>query len=244
MGIASDDRFYDHKVISDVVAYFQKTGAEIVACKRLFVQEGTEKILNTMPFPNQIKWMQRLDNNQLFQKLSSFCFLSGANTYYTKALYQKMGGYDLDYMYMEDYPFFLKLYRTENKIFFFDRLSIKYRYGAGASTSPHKSNVFRVRMYGDRIRYMRKDIIPYMDNFPYFRKEQMKVRLRRFEIENSNHGSSVIRTYARLLLFSPIGTVIQIWYQGMYQIRIRIRKNAMLDNKKCRGNDYEFKDIQ
>lgn len=224
MGIASDDRFFDTHVISDVVKFFQKTGAEIVVCKRQFVEASSDAALATMPFYNQIRWIKKLDNQKLFQKIASFCFLTGANTYYTKSLYEQMGGYDLDYKYMEDYPFYLKLLRTDIRMHIFERVTIKYRYGAGASTSPHKKNVFREGMYDDRIKYMEKDILPYMDGFPFYRKEQMKARLKRFEIEKTDRNACMFSTYIKLFLYSPIGTIMQIWYQGSYKLKLKLCK--------------------
>ena len=223
MGIASDDVFYDNKVISDIVNYFQKSGAEIVTCKRQFFQEGSNKNLVIMPFFYQIKWMKKLNNKILFQKLCSYCFLTGANTYYTKELYERIGGFDLEYRYMEDYPYFLKILRTQTKIHMLERISIKYRYGSGVSTTPNKNNIFIKSLYDDRILYMKKDILPYIQDFPYFRKKQMEVRLMRFEI-GKNQKISILKTYIKLFMYSPIGTLVNIWYQSLYKSAITISK--------------------
>lgn len=108
MGIVSDDRFYDLKVVSDVVDFFQEIGADIITYKRMFVDAETDQELGCILFPKQQRWMGKLPSEQLFQKISSFCFLTGENTYYTKAFYKSMGGYVRSFKYMEDYPFFLK----------------------------------------------------------------------------------------------------------------------------------------
>jgi GT2 family glycosyltransferase len=221
MGIASDDRFYDSHVVSDVVRHFQKTGAEIIVCKRQFVRADTDEPLGTMPFPNQLRWIKTLDSEKLFQKMASFGFISGANTYYSRALYLRMGGYDKRYKYIEDYPFFLKLLRSGIHFDMYERVSIKYRYGAGLSTAPHKKSAFNEGMYEDRMRYLQRDIIPYMDNFPYFRKQQMWVRLRRFEMEREDPSASTLAKYFKLFFSSPVGTIVQAWYQGSYKIRSR-----------------------
>jgi hypothetical protein len=194
-----------------------------MVCKRQFVRADTDELLGLMPFSNQVRWLKTLDNQLLFQKLASFCFLTGANTYYTKDLYLKMGGYDKRYKYMEDYPFFLKLLRTDVRFDMYERISIKYRYGGGLSTAPHKKSAFNEGMYEDRLRYMRQEIMPYMDEFPYFRRAQMKVRLRRFEMEKEGLETSTAAKYLKLFLFSPVGTIVQVWYQGMYQLRVHAR---------------------
>lgn len=221
-GIASDDRFVDEHVLSDVVAYFNKTGAEVVTCKRQFIENGTDKKLVCMPFDNQITWMKKLSSDKLFEKLASFCFLSGASTYYRRSLYESVGGYDSSYKYMEDYPFYLKLLRNGKKINIYDRVTILYRFGDGISTTSHKKNILRESMYADRIRYMEQDIIPYMKDFSWWRKEQMKVRLKRFYIEERCQEDNLFKVYVKLFLYSPIGTIIQLWYLGIYKARIKL----------------------
>lgn len=54
----------------------------------------------------------------------------------------------------------------------------------------------------------------------------MKVRLRRFEIERDEQKNDLIKIYIKLFLYSPIGTVVQIYYQHSYKWGIkRIRKS-------------------
>lgn len=220
MGIASDDRFADPDVISDVVTFFKKTKAEIVTCKRRFLNSKTGKTMALMPFPNQIKWIGTLDNKKIFEKMCSLGFISGCCTYYRRDLYESVGGYDQGYRYIEDYPFFLKLLRQNKTIHFYDRVSIFYRFGEGISTSSNSKNKFRMQMYEDRIRYMEQEILPYVDDMPWWRKEQMWVREKRFLLEKES-GENKLQIYSKLFTYSPVGTMVQIYYQMSYQIKLR-----------------------
>lgn len=222
MGIASDDRFYDSAVVSDVVDFFQKTGADIITCKRLFVDEETGKSMNCMPFRHQRRWMKKLTPEKMFQKMASFSFISGSNTYCTKSFYEISGGYDRAYKYIEDCPFFLKIYRGGGRIEIFDRISIRYRYGRGISTASNKNNAFREAMYKDRIRYMTREIIPYMEDWPWWRKAQMRTRLYRFRLEQEAPGAKLWKIYLKLFTRSPVGTLVQIYYQLGYKLLCRI----------------------
>lgn len=221
MGIASDDRFYDEKVVSDVVNYFQNQNCEIVTCRRLYVDSVSDKPILVMPDAQYSKWINSLSPQKLFEKMGSIGFISGSCTYYTKAFYEKMGGFDQAYKYIEDYPFFMRALREGTEIYYFDRISIKYRYGSGISTISHKKNSFREKMYDDRIRYMNQEILPYMDSWPWWRKSQMKTRLRRFLIEKKEEDNNKIRVYSRLFSKAPIGTIIQMYYMGRYMLKIK-----------------------
>ena len=100
MGIASDDRFHDPFVISDVVEFFEHTGAQVVTCIRQFVDEQTDKEITCMPTKKQRKWLEDLPPEKLFQKMASFPFVSGSSTYYTKDFYNRMGQYDRSFLYI------------------------------------------------------------------------------------------------------------------------------------------------
>lgn len=219
MGIASDDRFHDPFVISDVVEFFEHTGAQVVTCIRQFVDEQTDKEITCMPTKKQRKWLEDLPPEKLFQKMASFPFVSGSSTYYTKDFYNRMGQYDRSFLYIEDVPFYLKILRRKEKIFFFPRRTILYRYGNGLSTTPNTSNIFRQVMYDDRLHYMEKEILPYMQGMPWWRREQMKVRVRRFELDREN--KNLYEIYLRLFFYSPIGTLVHMHYQNDYQKHLK-----------------------
>lgn len=222
MGIASDDRFSDRKVVSDVVRFFEIKGAQVVTCIRQFVDEQTDEKLTCMPTEKQQHWMSCLSTEKVFEKMASFPFISGSCTYYRKEFYDRMGKYDCSFRYIEDVPFYLKTLRKGEKIFFYPRISILYRYGGGISTTPNKDNVFRRAMYNDRVHYMKQEIFPYMGKMPWWRRKQMKVRMKRFELDGKNQ--KLWKTYLQLLFYSPVGTLVHLHYQMEYRKHLRIRK--------------------
>lgn len=213
MGLASDDRFHDRNVVTDVIDYFQETGAQVITCIRQIVEERTDRALACLPSERQQRMLEKLSPQKLFEEMCSFPFISGSSTYYTKEFYNRMGKYDSSYKYIEDVPFYLKVLRNGEKIHFYPRKVIWYRYGDGISTIPRKSNRLREEMYRDRIRYMSQEIMPYADNMPRWRKEHLKVRSRRFMMERETENKSIWEIYLELFRYSPIGTLVQIYYQ-------------------------------
>lgn len=77
-------------------------------------------------------------------------------------------------------------------------------------------------MYKDRIKYIEKDIIPYMSDFSWWRKQHIKVRKARFQMELDSPNESMFKKYLKLFLISPVGCVIQVWYQGSYKLKLRL----------------------
>ena len=222
MGLASDDRFADRSVISDIVHVFEETGAQVITCMRQFVDEKNDTKICCMPSKKQQKWMKQLTTEKLFEKMASFPFISGSCTYYRKEFYNRMGKYDCSFLYIEDVPFYMKTLRKGEKIFFYPRISIRYRYGGGISTTPNINNVFRRKMYDDRIHYMKQEIFPYMQNMPWWRREQMKVRMKRFELDREN--KNLYGIYMRLFLYSPVGTLVHLHYQLEYRRQLKAKR--------------------
>ena len=231
MGIASDDQFYDSQVVSDVVKYFEDTGAEVVTCIRQLMDTESRKELAVLPSKKQQNWLRTLSPEEIYEKMVSFPFISGSSTYYRKEFYQRMGKYDTSYKYIEDVPFYMKILRKGEKIHFFPRKTIKYQFGGGISTTPNRQNPVRKMMYKDRIHYMEQEVLPYADDMSWWRKEHIKVRTKRFLMEARGNTFSIFELYRKLFCYSPVGTAVQIYYQISYRKSLKLYKNKKWRDK-------------
>ena len=157
IGLASDDMFYDEFVISNVVDYFKKTKALIITSRKSVYDNEMQKEIEILPKKSDIEYL--LDNKKLlFERLCFSNFISGAGTFYSKELFDKYGMFDEKYNLIEDYPYYLKLVRKGEPVFFYDEITIKYRLG-GVSTSG-KANI---KLSNDRIRIIRNEIFPFIN---------------------------------------------------------------------------------
>jgi GT2 family glycosyltransferase len=161
IGIASDDCFYSNKSITEVVKFFEETGALIVTSKRAVYDNCMKEQNMVLPFQTDLKYLM---NNQdyLYRRLCYSNFISGSSTSYSRKLFEKYGGFDESYFLLEDYPYYIKLSRRGEKIYFFDYITIKYRSG-GISNSKKRNE----KLLNDSLTIIKKEILPYKNQIGY-----------------------------------------------------------------------------
>lgn len=221
IGIGADDLLHDDRVVSDIVRFFEKTGAKIITCRRQFMSEDGKQYMACMPFKDEVRDFRKLTPQEQFKRISSFNYISGASTYLRASFFKEIGGLDEEYKYFEDYPLYLKLLRNGQRIVFFDRISIYYRFGSGQSTASKKNNPYKIAIYNERIKTVEKDIIPYYDNMEWWRKKHINTKLISYKLERDNMFNSDIKKYLFLMKRSIVGTVIQIYYQVYYKLSLK-----------------------
>lgn len=124
-GIAGDDRFFDSKVIEEVVRFFaDNESIDIVTSKRFDEGTATEQ---------PIKKMQSILKND-FEAYRKVMFratpsISGAGTFFRKELFEQYGNFPEEFKLVEDASYFTKLIAQGVRFGFLDRITI--RHGAG-----------------------------------------------------------------------------------------------------------------
>jgi len=135
--LAGDDAFYDHHVLSDWVAEFQRTGAEVMTAKRMNYDETLEQELGMAPNEEQIYKIRNQTPRELFEEIGPVNFIFGCCTARSAECIERHGLCSDRYRLIDDHPVNLRLLRENVKIAFFDRIVIKYRAGGVSSVVRH-----------------------------------------------------------------------------------------------------------
>lgn len=154
--LAGDDTFYDSNVLTEWVAYFKDTQAEIVTACRALYDEKLEKEICVLPEKEDIEILKTGDQKKIWDHLCLRNFIFGCSTARTKKCMDDSGGYDESYKYVEDYPWNLKMIRQGYQVRFWNRIVIKYRWGGISSPARLDWDYFK-----DSVRILRKEILPY-----------------------------------------------------------------------------------
>ena len=166
--LACDDCFYDSSVLSDWVAEFIRTGAQVITACRAVYDEALTQCLEILPTAGQRDKLRRMSPPELFEEIAGTNFIFGCCTARTAATIHKYGLYDSGYRLIEDHPMNLKLLRMGEPIVFFDRIVVKYRGGGTSSPSQYNESY---RQDVDRI--FSQEILP-------FTKQPFRTRLRHY----------------------------------------------------------------
>jgi GT2 family glycosyltransferase len=153
--LADDDCFYDQNVLGDWVEEFERTGADIITAKRA-VFDGKLSIQKRIdPDEKTIKHLVFDSPSQLFEKMCAHNIIFGCSTAKSRKILTQYP-YDSRYRIIEDYPVALRMLRKGIKIYFYDRIVIRYREGGTSNVC----NIDRAYMKESNRIFMR-DVLPY-----------------------------------------------------------------------------------
>lgn len=157
--LAGDDQFNDSRVISEWVNEFKNTNAEVMTAYREVYDSDLNEMLYKAPFDNEVSKILNNKPEDLFEIVSGRNFIFGAVTARKKEVFDKYGLYDEKYRLIDDHPMVLRLLRQGVKIWFFDRVVIKYRLG-GISYG----NKFNAEYAKEADLVFKREVLPFTKN--------------------------------------------------------------------------------
>lgn len=119
--LSQDDIFASENSLQYIIGFFNKPDVNICCSKR----QG--KVSKTIyPTKTEINYINELDYSHLLICILYRNFISGASLIWRKDFLTKLGGYDENYILMEDYPMILKLLKEGYSISFLDQVTVNY----------------------------------------------------------------------------------------------------------------------
>lgn len=223
--LAGDDCFADERVLSDWMAAFLTTGAQVMTAHRSLWDEKLEHFISREPKPAEVRSIREKSPEDLFEELAKANYIFGSCTARTAESFRKYGSYDEGYRLIEDHPTVLKLLRLGEPIVFFDRTVVKCRTGGASSAENYNEAYAR-----DVDRILTREVLPY-----------------------TKHPAAMKRAYARWKreqrilkkragLFKRFGTglpakiLIGLWYYLHHPIRVLCKLPRKLLEKVIRRN--------
>ena len=149
--LSQDDRFYREDAVMKLVTFFEEH-PDCVSCTAYRMGERSKKVY---PNSEDARLLKSWDRNELWCRIVYENFISGSTIYYRTDFMKKRGGFDTDFLLVEDYPFAASMILENHKIGFLDEITIVYGED-GLSTSMSKGE----KMLADRMVFYEKYIVP------------------------------------------------------------------------------------
>jgi glycosyltransferase involved in cell wall biosynthesis len=155
----ADDRFFDNRVVEDVVTLFeQKPDLEIVYGNLMWDVAGT--------------WVQRKQPVTITREFLASTTILHQTVFARKQVFETTGGFSEEYKIVSDYDWMLKVFvRDRRNYFYYDRDIAIMRTGGRSWTT---------KWEGERVSAMRKYFAPYeilkYRTWPRFRSRLTKLR--------------------------------------------------------------------
>lgn len=157
MPLASDDIFYDNRVISKVVDFMKRNNFSICTAYREGIESG-----KISPKPEDVEIINTENRELILERLFVDALFCGANLYLTRNIYNELNGFDEKYYIVEDYPFSIKCYIKGYKIGFLDYTTIYYGEHGVSNPEDWKVSV-NLMLEKDKLLVMNNEIIPNLD---------------------------------------------------------------------------------
>lgn len=151
--LSQDDYFKDETAIRHIVEYME-AHPELGACTSRRVGETSGRMY---PEEADIKLLEAWDTKELWKRVVYDNFISGSTIYYRKSFWEARGGFDTDFLLVEDYPFVVSMILDNQKIGFLDEITICYGEDGVSNGKPSE------KILNDRQKLYDKFILSNMD---------------------------------------------------------------------------------
>jgi alpha-1,3-rhamnosyltransferase len=153
--IAGDDLLIDSSIEVYINFCNQTPECNIVFGKLLKLQNGN---LTEMPIPQLFK----LDINEQKKLVFLGSGIQAPGLFLKKSFYVKLGGFDEQYKFIEDLPFWIKVSRNNELFYFINEHVVKYRVHDNNICLPGSSRYISRIFFKDNCRIIIKEILPYL----------------------------------------------------------------------------------
>lgn len=161
---AADDRFEGRTAISMYVEQFlRKPHLNWLVAKCRVTSPDYKRTLHYLPAQVDEPFFAAEDAPRLFSRWSRRGMaIPCCMAFKTKAI-EMVGGFDLDYLFMEDWPLVLKLLRSGNAPIFCNEVTAIHSAGGVTNSNQRYGKEIRRLFYEDKYTIFRKEVIPNMD---------------------------------------------------------------------------------
>jgi alpha-1,3-rhamnosyltransferase len=168
--IAGDDILTHDCLLKNISYVLKKPNVYIVFSKIKTFGDGIKQF-SIRPSDGH-KFHDESATNQFKIQLKGNLISYTPSSFIRKDLFNKIGMFNEDYKFIEDYPYWLNTTRNGFKLFFFDEVTVFYRVHTN-STHQNQLNISQKKIGGTRLRLIkvRQDLVyPYLSNIRRFKE--------------------------------------------------------------------------
>lgn len=164
--MAADDTFYDNNVISKMIYFAEEKNSMIVGTNIQTCDYKMREVKSSIEHIEKNRELFKKQNNckHILKKLVKKNLIDAPGILYTKKLFNQLGIFDEDYVLLEDWPMWIKIYRNGCKIDYLDIISVKYRGDVGITKCGTPNPI----LSNDIIKCIEKEILPYKHDIGYW----------------------------------------------------------------------------
>lgn len=228
---AGDDMLYKQDVLTKIYREFSKPEVKIIAAKSVACTHDGEMTEHYFPSVEAMLNMKKADAYGQFELMSSQAwgeYINAPAVFWKRQFFNEIGGFDLSYKYTEDWPTWIKITLSGQKITMLDVVTTVYRYGGISNQFSSINLTLGKQHYQECIRMFQEMILPVFEKAGQKKKimrcEQcLRAIKSRIEIEGEWGGWSL-----RQQILWRIKNIKLLRFSWLY----RKRKHGIVVNRK------------
>lgn len=161
---AADDRFVGDTVLMDYVEQFaMNPDAQWLVAKCQFTSPDYKKNMFVEPNKEDSECFRLQDSKKLFSRWSRRSMALPCFMAFKRTAFDLVGGIDLEYKFIEDWPLVTKLLRLGHVPLYFEKITAIHSMGGITNSNDRYGIEVRKRFYADKYLYFSKEVEPYKD---------------------------------------------------------------------------------
>lgn len=135
--IGNDDKFYYDKASEDMINYLNDKESYVLMSNMLYCDLNMQELDIASSYIDLYRKVlpYGTNPNAFANIMCQQNLIPSPGVLFKSEVFDIYGMLDEEYMYIEDYPYWLKLFENEEKMEYLDIISVRYRYGDGVSTN-------------------------------------------------------------------------------------------------------------
>lgn len=176
--------------MSKIIKAFESSDSPIISAYREISNNGVRQAIR--PARRYAKLLENGDPEKVLKALVlNGNFISGACTYYRAKFLHEIGGFDENYVLLEDYPLYLETLSKHHQIGFIDQVTMKHQVG-GVSGRHKKVHPILEKDFIEVKRWITNNISMTKQERRYFDFFKAKVRKKNFLLNRSLNTLTVL----------------------------------------------------
>lgn len=168
-----DDVYYDAHTVTRIVDSFESLpdSEYVLASQMLMCGETFDEWLSWYCDPSLMEAMNKMPVKDQFAKCCENVYYPKGSVVFRTDLFRQEGGYDEEFLVIDDWPTFLRTLRNGHKMWYFDFVTCKHRFGGISSTN--KMTPRKARFLRELVLVQDKYVLPYVQDFTL--EQQMRI---------------------------------------------------------------------
>ncbi len=207
MFIAADDALYDENVLMNYAHFLNKKRKGVIGiyARSLKCNVKLESLNEDYILKEKAILMNGLSAKEQYRLLTQWCCIPIGATAFRKEIFDRYAPFDLSYVLIEDWPFFLRATREGGKFLFCDFPALLYREGGVSRPLEKRTRTLTVeKCFNDHLRVYEKEIWPYSKMLSYRELEEMLSRYDRDRTE-------IVEILGNVVMEKRINYLIRDW---------------------------------